>query len=97
MELRVVLEPIFVRYGVNVVFSGHEHFYERITPQGHLLLHLGAAGRSDAATSSARAGAAFDQDQSFMLVEIAGADLFFRRFHGRQIVDSGTIRRVART
>ena len=26
---RVILEPIFVKHGVNVVFSGHDHVYER--------------------------------------------------------------------
>src|SRR6266540_2120021 len=33
MELRAILEPIFVKYGVNLVLSGHEHFYERVKPQ----------------------------------------------------------------
>ena len=33
VELRVMLEPIFVKYGVNVVFSGHDHVYERVKPQ----------------------------------------------------------------
>ena len=28
--LRRALEPLFIRHGVSVVFSGHEHFYERI-------------------------------------------------------------------
>ena len=27
------LEPLFVKYGMDVVFAGHEHFYERIKPQ----------------------------------------------------------------
>jgi len=81
VELRVVLEPIFVRYGVNVVFSGHEHFYERITPQKGIYYFIsGAAGqlrRGDVERSEFKA-AAFDQDQSFMLVEILGADLLFQ-------------------
>jgi Calcineurin-like phosphoesterase len=97
VELRVVLEPIFVRYGVNVVFSGHEHFYERTTPQKGIYYFIsGAAGqlrRGDVERSEFKA-AAFDQDQSFMLVEIAGADLFFQAISRiGQIVDSGTIRR----
>jgi hypothetical protein len=97
VELRVVLEPIFVRYGVNVVFSGHEHFYERIAPQKGIYYFIsGAAGqlrRGDVERSEFKA-AAFDQDQSFMLVEIAGADLFFQAISRvGQIVDSGTIRR----
>ena len=27
------LEPLFLKYGVDVVLAGHEHFYERIKPQ----------------------------------------------------------------
>jgi predicted phosphodiesterase len=97
VELRVVLEPIFLRYGVNVVFSGHEHFYERITPQKGIYYFIsGAAGqlrRGDVERSEYKA-AAFDQDQSFMLVEVGGADLFFQAIsRAGQIVDSGTIRR----
>ena len=33
IELRVVLEPLFVKYGVDVVYSGHDHIYERTKPQ----------------------------------------------------------------
>ena len=49
---REQLEPVFVKHGVNVVLSGHEHFYERIKPQkGIRVLHPrqfgeGAARRS---------------------------------------------------
>ena len=30
---REQLEPVFLKHGVNVVLTGHEHFYERIKPQ----------------------------------------------------------------
>ena len=30
---RELLEPVFLKHGVNVVFTGHEHFYERLKPQ----------------------------------------------------------------
>ena len=33
IELRSILEPVIVQYGVDVVLTGHEHFYERIKPQ----------------------------------------------------------------
>jgi hypothetical protein len=97
VELRVVLEPLFLKYGVSVVFSGHEHFYERITPQKGIHYFIsGAAGqlrRGDVVRSEFKA-AAFDQDQSFMLVEIAGADLYFQAVSRTgQVVDSGAIRR----
>src|SRR6476660_9837511 len=32
-ELRMVLEPLFLKYGVQVVFAGHDHVYERVKPQ----------------------------------------------------------------
>ncbi|GBG30876.1 Purple acid phosphatase [Hondaea fermentalgiana] len=31
-EMRVSMEPLFVEYGVDVVFSGHVHAYERTAP-----------------------------------------------------------------
>jgi calcineurin-like phosphoesterase family protein len=97
VELRVVLEPLFLRYGVGVVFSGHEHFYERLTPQKGIYYFIEGAGgqlrRGDIVRSEFKA-AGFDQDQSFMLVEISGADLFFQTISRvGQIVDSGSIRR----
>ena len=30
---RKVLEPLFLKYGVSVVFAGHDHVYERVKPQ----------------------------------------------------------------
>jgi hypothetical protein len=32
-RLREVLEPLFIKYNVSVVFTGHDHFYERVKPQ----------------------------------------------------------------
>src|SRR5262249_45141049 len=33
VKLRAMLEPLYIKYGVNAVFSGHSHCYERIKPQ----------------------------------------------------------------
>ena len=45
-DLRTLIEPLFEKYGVNVVFSGHEHVYERIKPQhGIYYFVLGNAGQ----------------------------------------------------
>jgi predicted MPP superfamily phosphohydrolase len=45
-DLRLLLQPLFVRYGVNVVFSGHEHAYERIKPQHEIYYFMeGASGQ----------------------------------------------------
>ena len=95
VNLRVVLEPLFLAYGVNVVFSGHDHIYERLTPQKGILYFVsGSAGslRKGDLRRSAMTAAGFDEDNSFMLVEILGADLSFEAVSRTgQVVDSGTL------
>src|ERR671927_30295 len=43
-SLRDVVEPLFLKYGVNVVLAGHEHFYERIKPQKGIYYFISGAG-----------------------------------------------------
>ena len=97
VDLRVLLEPLFLKYGVNVVFSGHDHVYERLVPQKGIYYFVsGAAGqlRRGNMTRSAQTAASFDQDLSFMLVEVAGSEMFFQVVtRTGRTVDSGTIRR----
>lgn len=95
VELRVRLEPLFVRYGVNVVFSGHDHLYERLKPQkGITYFVAGASGKlRKGIRASDQTAVAFDQDQSFVLVEIAGNELSFRAISRTgKVIDSGVIR-----
>jgi 3',5'-cyclic AMP phosphodiesterase CpdA len=100
VDLRLLLEPIFVKYGVNVVFSGHDHVYERIKPQRGIHYFVsGAAGqlRKGNMRPTAQTAASFDQDQSFIVVEVAGADMFFRAVsRAGRTVDSGVIHRQPR-
>ena len=97
VELRVILEPLLVKYGVRVVFAGHEHIYERTTPQKgvtHFIAGSGGQLRKGDVRRSAMTAAAFDQDQAFMLVEIAGEQLVFRTISRTgTTVDSGVIER----
>ena len=97
VELRVRLEPIFIRYGVNVVYSGHDHIYERLKPQNGIHYFVSGAGgelRQGDLKRSAMTAAGFDQDRSFMLNEIAGDDLFFQVVSRTgQTVDRGVIHR----
>ena len=99
-ELRRRLEPIFVRNGLDVAFSGHEHFYERTTPQqGITYFVTGAAGSLRQGDIGADAGGgrravAFDRDYHFLLAEIEGDELFFQAVsRGGETIDAGVLRR----
>jgi hypothetical protein len=99
-DLRLLLQPIFVEYGVNVVFSGHEHVYERIKPQDGIYYFIeGASGQlryGNLKKDSSIMAKGFDTDNSFMLVEIAGNTMYFDTVSRTgKTVDSGTIQRSA--
>ncbi len=100
VDLRVLLEPLFTKYGVNVVFSGHDHVYERIKPQKGIYYFVsGSAGqlRKGNMRPDDETAAYFDQDQSFMLVEVVGDDMFFQVISRTgKTVDSGVIHRQAK-
>lgn len=100
-DLRTVLEPIFEKYGVNVVFSGHDHVYERIYPQnGILYFVMGSSGKlrnGDLKNDSLKA-AGFDTDRSFLAGEITGDEFYFQVISRTgQTVDSGVFKRQALT
>ena len=95
LELRKVLEPLFADGSVQVVFSGHDHVYERIKPQKGIAYFVeGASGelRRGDLESAAFEATGFDQDRTFMLVEIAGDQMFFEAISRTgTVVDSGII------
>jgi predicted phosphodiesterase len=101
LDLRNQLTPLLKSYGVNVVFSGHEHAYERIKPEDGIYFFIqGSSGklvqndfhRRDVMESS------FDRDRTFMLVEITGDKLYFQTVsRGGQIVDSRELERQSKT
>jgi hypothetical protein len=100
-DLREILEPLFIRRGVDVVFNGHEHFYERIKPQNGIHYFITGAGgklrKGDVKKNSPLTAKAFDRDLSFMLVEIDDDTMHFQVVtRGREIVDSGMIERRER-
>ena len=87
-----------IEHQVDVVFSGHEHFYERMAPQsGVMYFVVGASGsvRTGDLRPSSYQATGYDDDLSFMLVEIAGDTLYFRAVSRLgEIVDSGKIVRT---
>ena len=101
--LREMLEPLFVKHGVDVVFTGHEHFYERTKPQKGITyfvngsaakLRKGNIGKTDLTAKG------FDTGYAFMIVEITGDELHFQTIEADgKTIDSGVIKRreVTRT
>jgi 3',5'-cyclic AMP phosphodiesterase CpdA len=100
LDVRKSLEPLFIKYGVDAVFSGHEHVYERVHPQNGIYYFTeGASGmlRSNNLARSAITDKGFDTDRSFMLIEIAGDEMYFQTISRTGVtVDSGVIHRTIR-
>jgi predicted phosphodiesterase len=98
---RGLLEPVFLKYGVNVVLSGHEHFYERIKPQKgiqYFIVGNSAKVRVGDLQPSELTAKGWDQGYGFMLVEISGDELFFQDISDKgETIDAGSLRRAART
>jgi hypothetical protein len=95
IPLREQLEPLFIQHGVDAVFTGHEHFYERIKPQHGIAYFIsGGAGklRKGNIRKSDITAAGFDRDRHFMLVEIVGDRMHFQTISRTgATVDSGVV------
>ena len=97
LDLRNRLLPIFQRNGVNAVFSGHEHVYQRMKPEQDIYYFvLGNSGQlmtHDLRDSGDRVKG-FDTDRGFMVVEIAGDKLYFQTISRTgETIDSGELER----
>jgi len=98
-KLREQLEPVFLKYGVDAVFSGHEHFYERIKPQKGIYYFVsGGAGkvRKGDVEKTDLTAKAFDTGYHFMLVELAKDTLNFQVVTDQgKIVDAAALPRFS--
>jgi 3',5'-cyclic AMP phosphodiesterase CpdA len=95
-QLREVVEPIFLKYGVNVVLTGHDHFYERMKPQKGIYYFVSGAGgklrEGDVRDNSPLTDKFYDQDMSFMLAEVVGNQMYFQVLSRTgETVDSGIL------
>ena len=92
---RLILEPLLVKHGVDVAFSGHEHIYQRSAlRQGIQYFVSGAAGslRPGDGAPSASIATSFDDDYHFMLIEIDDDRLHFQAIsRGGRTIDAGTL------
>jgi len=95
---RGLIEPVFLKYGVNVAFTGHEHFYERIKPQkgvAYFIIGSSAKLRKGDLQKSPLTVYGNDSDYAFMLVEIDGDELYFQTINDKGVtLDTGSIRRA---
>lgn len=99
LELRAQLEPLFLKHGVDLVLTGHEHFYERIKPQrgiyyfisgGAAKLREGNVRRSELTAKS------FDTGYHFLLLELDDDLLRFQVVSDEgTTVDSGGLPRLS--
>lgn len=82
LDLRKQLMPLFTKYGVNLVLSGHEHVYEHVKPQsGVYLFVLGNSGElrfHNIRPKNDIDQVGFDTDRDFMLMEVSGDQLYFQ-------------------
>ena len=98
VDLRKQLMPLFVQYGVNVVWSGHEHVYEHLKPQDGINFFLeGNSGElrfHNLRQPDDLDITGYDSDRTFMLVQVSGNQLDFQVVAASgQIVDSGSLTR----
>jgi predicted phosphodiesterase len=95
LDLRAILEPLFIKYSVDVVFSGHEHFYQRIKPQkGIYYFVTGAAGKLRRGDLKPAEFTAYgnDREYSFMLIEVTDKEMYFQCVDRLgKTLDKGTI------
>jgi len=98
---RGLLEPMFLKHGVNVVIAGHEHFYERLKPQkgiAYFIVGSSAKLRKGDLRKSAMTAYGNDSDYAFMLVEIDGDNLNFQTISDKGVtLDSGVVTRPKAT
>ena len=72
LGIREVVQPLFARYGVDIVFAGHDHHYERTTPQDGVVWVVSGAGAKLSRVDGADFTAHAESTLQFMLVDIDG-------------------------
>jgi predicted phosphodiesterase len=91
--IRPALEPVLQRNHVDVVFSGHEHLYERVAPQQGIRYFVsGGGGRNLYSVHRSEFDEVAASEHHFMMAEIAGDRLFFEAITPAQkVLDCGVL------
>jgi hypothetical protein len=87
-----------VKYGVSVVFTGHDHIYERIKPQnGIQYFVVGSGGQlrvGDGRRAQPFSARVVDRVQVFLAAEIFENEMVFNAISRTgEVVDSGVVAR----
>ena len=98
VKLREQLEPLYVKYGVNAVFAGHSHCYERVKPQkGVHYFTEGASGEIKKRTLDRKSplmAAGEDMVNSFLIVQVTDNTMTVEAIAADgKLIDSYTIKR----
>ena len=80
-----------------MVFTGHEHFYERIKPQKGVQYFVSGSSaklRRNDINDTGLTAFGYDQGYTFMLVEIVGDEMYFQAITSQgRTIDSGVVRK----
>lgn len=95
-SIRADVHPLFKRHGVRVVFSGHDHIYQRVTLQDDIQYFVSGAGGKirvgDVNKKDSLVAAAYDDDSHFMVLEADATAFRFQAINtSGQVVDAGTV------
>lgn len=98
VKLRAQLEPLYVKHGVNAVFAGHSHCYERVKPQkGVHYFTEGASGEIKRKTLDRKSpffAAGEDNVNSFLIVQVSENEMKVEAISADgKLIDSYTIKR----
>ena len=86
-KVRAVLEPVFARHGVDLVFAGHDHVYERMVPiRGVTYVVSGGGGRRLYPAGTSRLTACSRSAHHAVLVRVDG-----RRLSLEAVEPDGTV------
>lgn len=88
LAVREATEPLFVRYGVDLVLTGHHHIYERTHPQQGVTYVVTGAGSKLTQIGSADFIAKAARSLHFMMAEVDGDTMRLRAINHRgEIID----------
>ena len=86
------LEPIFVEYGVDVVFQGHNHFYARLEPRQGVRYFVSGGGGKDTYKFDSEPGYVVDREDQGDFNHFVHVRMTRDRFEYCVVDDSGTVR-----